>query len=112
MPKSDEDALTHAMSDALGLMARGANMDAAQLLEAALTGERRPADDAITPRCVLALQVMLAEMPQATRTAADVQALLGALMFAAHLGADVEALADVVSPKELAVTLARILHNR
>lgn len=106
-------ALATSISEALTLLAGGAAADAAQVLEGALAGARQPdGDEALTHRCVAALQSMLREMPEATRTPADTQGLLGALIFAAHLGADGQALADVISPQELAVTLARILRNR
>lgn len=108
-----EAALTSAAREALELLARGAATDAAHVLEGALEGEDRARGPTpLTVAAVAALQAMTAEMPAPGRTAADVQALLGALMFAAHLGVDAEALAAVVTPEELAVTLARVMRGR
>lgn len=106
-------ALEVCVREALELLARGAAVDAGAVLEGALTGTRREdGTDDLTHRCVLAMQAMLQDLPEQGRTVADTQALLGALLFAAHLGADALAMADIVSPQALAITLARIIRAR
>lgn len=55
-----------------------------------------------------AFRVYAASLPRETRTAADCQALLGAMELARRLGADADALAEVESPAELGATIARL----
>lgn len=49
-----------------------------------------------------------ATLPREARTAADCQALLGAMELARLMGADAEALAHVENPAELGATIARL----